>query len=82
MFNFLSFKQRKAAVKLRFHYSKQKYDDSVARESPPKNQMLCAHIMHGDFSGTFPDYTILFGSLKLMSAFILEKLLVYKIGDI
>ena len=44
--------------------------------------MLCAHIMHGDFSGTFPDYTILFGSLKLMSAFILEKLLVYKIGDI
>ena len=32
--------------------------------------MLCAHIMHGEFSGTFPDYTIFVSKFKTDECFL------------
>ena len=72
------------SVKLRFYYSKQKYDDSITRYFPfskrefSKKIKCCVYIMHGKFSGSFP----IILSYKTDECFIFTKRFSLQVGNI
>ena len=83
-FNFLSFKNKKEKKSCNksvnfFYYSTQKYDDSITTWFPfsrgqfPKKTECCVYMMHVQFSGSFPDYTIIICKFKIGECFLFMK---------
>ena len=80
-FNFLSFKNKKEKKSCNksvnfFYYSTQKYDDSITTWFPfsrgqfRKKTECCVYMMHVQFSGSFPDYTIIICKFKIGECFL------------